>query len=127
MEIGPLSTVENAHQFLLALLRSVKFPIRNSKLEHPSSRCNCICVIVDTQNATFTVPQVKFQEVMDKYKDTLGKVNLRKQQLQSIIGSLLFVPKCVSTTGYFVNMLLHALREAKGKTIPLNEAVERPL
>ena len=50
-----------------------------------------------------------------------------KLQLQSIIGSLMFVAKCVKPTRYFVNRLLNALREAKDKTIKVNEDMKRDL
>ena len=51
--IGPLSTVENAYQFLLELLGNLGFPVCDSKLEPPSSKCNCLGVIVDTKMLHF--------------------------------------------------------------------------
>ena len=107
--IGPLSTVKKAYKYLMELLETLGFPISDSKLAPPSSRCNCLGVIVDTQNATLSVPQGKLCEIMDKCNNALGKAKVSKQQLQSIIGSLMFVAKCVRSTRYFVNRLLDTL------------------
>ena len=122
--IGPLSTVENAYKFLLELLENLGFPISSSKLEPPSIICNCLGVVVDTKNATLSVPQGKLLEVIDKCRNALGKASISKQQLLSIIGSVKFVAKCVKTTRYFVNRLLNALREATNKTISMNEVMK---
>ena len=103
--IGPLSTVENACKFLLELLESLRFPISGSKLEPPSTRYNCLGVIVDTETATLSVPEGNLLEVIDKCRNAGEKASISKQQLQSIIGSLIFVVKCVKPTRYFVNRL----------------------
>ena len=125
--IGPLSTVDRAYKFLLELLENLRFPISGSKLEPPSTRCTCLGVIVDTESATLSVPEDKLSEVINKCRNAMDKVTISKQQLQSIIGSLMFVAKCVKPTRYFVNRLLSALREANNKTIKVNEDMKRDL
>ena len=125
--IGPLSTVGKAYKFLLELLDNLRFPISGSKLEPPTTRCNYLGVIVDTETATLSVPQGKLAEVIDKCKNALNKASISKQQLQSIIGSLMFVAKCVKPTRYFVNRLLNALREAMNKNIKVSEDMKRDL
>ena len=127
LRIGPLSTVGKAYKFLLELLDNLRFPISGSKLEPPTTRCNCLGVIVDTETATLSVPQGKLAEVIDKCKNALNKASISKQQLQSIIGSLMFVAKCVKPTRYFVNRLLNALREAMNKNIKVSEDMKRDL
>ena len=124
---GPLSTVDKAYKDLLELLDNLRFPISGSKLEPPNTKCTCLGVIVDTETATLSVPEGKLSEVIDKCRNAMNKVSISKQQLQSIIGSLMFVAKCVKPTRYFVNRLLNTLREAKDKTIKVNEDMKRDL
>ena len=64
---------------------------------------------------------------MDKCRNTLDKASISKTQLQSIIGSLMFVAKCVKPTRYFLNRLLNTLREATNSTILLTEDMKRDL
>ena len=68
MGIGPVSTVHEAYSFVLNLLEKLGFPISSSKLESPSTRGNCLGVIVDTITCTVAVPDKKCTE-------TLGKCN----------------------------------------------------
>ena len=68
MGIGPVSTVYKAYSFLLNLLEKLGFPISSSKLESPSTRGNCLGVIVDTIACTVAVPDKILVE-------TLGKCN----------------------------------------------------
>ena len=125
--IDPLSSVEKAYKFFLELLEKLGFQISGSKLEPLSRKCNSLGVIIDTKNTTLSVPQGKLLEIVDKCRNALDNTSITKQQLQSIIGSLMFVAKCVKPSRYFVNRLLDALREATGKIIPLNENMKNDL
>ena len=86
--IGPISTVKKAYQFLLNLLQQLGFPSSNTKLDPPSRRCNCLGVIIDTNETTISVPKGKIEEILDKCNEALSKANITKRQLRSISGSL---------------------------------------
>ena len=128
MGIGPLSTVHNAYTFLLDLLEKLGFPISTSKLEPPSTTGNCLGVIVNTVTSTLSVPTKKLAEILNKCNCVHSQKYLTKRELQSIIGSLMFIAKCVKPTRFFVNRLLEALRKAtNGKYIPVTESIKRDL
>ena len=128
MGIGPVSTVHTAYSFLLNLLEKLGFPISTSKLESPSTKGNCLGVIIDTIASTLSVPDKKLKEILGKCNSAYNKENLTKRELQSIIGSLMFIAKCVKPTRFFVNRLLESLRKANNnKRIPVTESIKRDL
>ena len=128
MRIGPVSTVHKAYSFLLNLLQKLGFPISNSKLEPPSTRGNCVGVIVDTIACTVAVPDKKLTETLGKCNSAYKKNYLNKRELQSIIGSLMFTAKCVKPISFFVNMLLEGFRKANNENqIPVTDSIRRDL
>ena len=83
----------------------------------PSTVCNCLGVVVDTKEATLSVPTGKLAEIIKKCKKVNQQTQITRQELQSLLGSLMFIHKCVRPTRYFVNRLLEALRCSEKKHI----------
>ena len=72
-------------------------------------------------NKTLSVPREKFEEIINICNMWLPKTRATKNQLQSLLGSLLYVTKCVKPARYFLNRMLHLLRmNHDAKTISLN-------
>ena len=125
--VGKEKNIHDSFKFLLSILKKLGFPISKSKLAAPSTTCNCLGVIVNTKEATLSVPTEKLTEIMKKCKKVDNQTRITRQELQSLLGSLMFIRKCVRPTRYFVNRLLEALRSAESKNIKVTEDMRKDI
>ena len=95
-----------SYQFLRRFLERAGFPISLSKLAPPSTRCICLGVIIDTERESVTIPPGKLQQILDKCSSVQQSKNISKNQLQSLLGSLMFLHRGVKATRVFTNRLL---------------------
>ena len=123
--VGLNSTIHESFKELLQLLEDLGFPISKSKLRRPNSVCNCLGIIINVKDSTVSVPPEKLAEVIKKCQEIRNKSNTTKRGLQSVIGSLLFIHKCVTPTRFFVNRILQGLREAKGDRIAITQEMKK--
>ena len=79
----------------------------------PSTKIMCLGIEIDSVQATLSVPDHKLQEILQSCKDFIKYKTFTKKQLQSLIGSLMFIHKVVKPARYFVNRLLETLRGMK--------------
>ena len=107
---GRPGEVEIAFQFLKNLLEKLGFPISVSKLVEPAVKCHCLGILINTKERTLSLTAEKLSEIIDKCKQIMGRDYVTRRQLQSVIGSLMFLHKCVRPTRFFVNRLLQTLR-----------------
>ena len=83
-------------------------------------RLNCLGILVNTENVTISVPLDKLKEIDGICMLWCHKSHCNKRQLQSLLGSLLDVSKCVPTPRFFLNRLLDGLRPMEDKQqVPL--------
>ena len=100
------SKIDASFDALQSLLRHLCFEISMKKLVAPTTSMNCLGIMVDTINFTLAIPQAKMQEILQACDHWLHKNHCDKRQLQSLIGSLLYVTKCVHTSRFFFFILL---------------------
>ena len=67
--VGPQA--HNAFQYLLGMLQDLGFPISQSTLVSPTTRCNCLGIIVDTKECTLSIPYHKLKEILSQCECTL--------------------------------------------------------
>ena len=85
-------------------------------------------VLIDTINGTLSVPDEKMDEIVPLVKSWQRKTRSTKVQLQSLIGKLQFVTKCVRQSRIFLNRLLETLRNmGKKKSINLSASFRKDL
>ena len=94
----------------------------------PSTRQIVLGVLIDTVNGTVAVPEEKMQEIIGLVRDWQGKTRSTKTELQSLIGKLQFISKCVRKSRIFLNRLLETLRAMHNKkSINLSESFQKDL
>ena len=125
--IGPDSSVHKAYQKLLKILQDLNFPISDKKLVEPTTVCNCLGMILNTEKFTMSVPKDKLTEIIQKCRNTMQCHSISKRDLQSLIGSLMFMHKAVRSSRYFVNRILQELRQAGSGHIKVTENMLRDL
>ena len=83
---------------------------------------------VDTVAGTVAVPECKMNEILPLLKKWLRKRKTNKVDLQSLIGTLQFITKCVLQSRVFLNRLLDALRSMREKkSIILSDSFKKDL
>ena len=113
------SRIDASFDTLQRLLHVLGFEISEKKLEKPSTQLNCIGIIVDTKEFTVSIPKPKLQEIINTCNAWRHKTHCNKHQLQSLLGSLLYISKCVKMTRFFVNRLLDVLHSMEVSQVPL--------
>ena len=116
-----------SYQFLRHLLDRAGFSISLSKLAPPSTTCVCLGVIIDTVKETVTIPPDKLSQILDKCTAVQKSPHISKNQLQSLLGSLMFLHRGVKATRVFTNRLLEALRNMNSNTVQVTEDMRRDL
>ena len=85
-------------------------------------------VLINTVDGTVSVPDDRMAEIMELVSMWQGKSKSSKTELQSLIGKLQYVTKCVLQSRVFMNRLLETLRSMKSKkVIKLSESFRKDL
>ena len=110
---------------LYDLLGDLGLDISEKKLVFPSTKASCLGVIINTENFTVSVPAEKLNEIMNLCQQLQSKSRCNKCDLQSLLGRLLYITKCVKASRPFLNRMLDLLRQAdKQSQILLTEKWE---
>ena len=68
---------------------------------------------INTVAGTVSIPQAKLEQVKNVVTEWRTKNVCSKNQLQSLLGLLLYIHKCVKPARCFLNRMLEVLRNAK--------------
>ena len=107
-----LGQVNSAFESLYDLLADLGFEVSDKKPVRPATTCVCLGIEIDTEKFTVLISAEKLQEIMNLCKAWDGKLTCTKQELQSNLGSLLYITKCVQLSRVFLNRMLDLLRAA---------------
>ena len=66
---------------------------------------------MDTSNFTVSIPELKLSEILKLLQTWDNRETCTKQKFQSLLGSLLYISKCVRYSRFFLNRLLQNLRD----------------
>ena len=122
------SRVDASFDVLSSLLGRLAFEISQNKLIRPSTCVNCLGILVNTKNFTLSFPPQKMQEILLMCQTWHRKTTCDKHQLQSLLGSLLFISKCVRSSRFFLNRLLDVLRSIHDKDqVVLSQEAQRDI
>ena len=112
IRVGDIDVIDDAFDYLVKLLQDLSFPISKSKLISPTTVCHCLGIIINTVDYTLSIPNEKFNDIVEKCEAVYFNKFITLKQFQSVIGSLKFAYKCVKPTQFIINRLLDALRNA---------------
>ena len=82
------------------------------KLVAPATQVTCLGILIDTVKGTLSILPEKLEEINVTVRQWLSKNVVSKHQLQSILGLMLYVHKCVKPARVFINRMLELLRSA---------------
>ena len=110
---GTPTVAKRSFDALYDAMQKLGLCISNKKLIHPGTQAVCLGVLVDTVTGTVSIPPEKLGQVKDMVSTWSTKKYCTKRQLQSLLGLLLYIHKCVKPARYFVNRMLEVLRNAQ--------------
>ena len=109
--IGLPHEIHQSFQFLQDLLKDLGLTISQDKLVPPSTSVVCLGIMVNTIEKTISIPEPKLQEIKQLCIEWTTKTYCSKRDLQSLLGSLLYITKCVRSSRFFLNHMLQLLRD----------------
>ena len=108
--LGVPSVARASFDALRVLLRQLGLDVSQKKLIAPSTKAVCLGVEIDTVNRTISIPQEKLTKIHDMVNVWTSKHFCSMRQLQSLLGHLMYIQKCVKPSRFFVNRMLDLLR-----------------
>ena len=107
-------------------MRKLGLVISEEKLFAPHKCIPCLGIDVNIETEIIFIPGAKLTEIVALCKAWSQKTRAYKRELQSLIGSLLYIHKCVRPARLFVNTILATLREApESGTFSLSQEFHR--
>ena len=126
--IGLPDDIYHSFHTLMDLLQDLGLEISTSKLVEPTTVAVCLGIEINTINRTLRIPQPKLQEIQHICHSYVTKNKVTKPQFQSLLGSLLYITKCVKPARFFLNRMLFLLRQHASKNyVILNEDFKKDL
>ena len=108
------SVTWESYDALTHLMRQLGLTVSEKKLVPPSTQVTCLGVLIDTVKGTIAIPPEKLEQINEAVSHWLTKDMASRRQLQSILGLLLYVHKCVKPACIFLNRMLELLRASHG-------------
>ena len=105
-----MSKFKASFDALTALLLELGFDISKKKVVQPATRVTCLGVDIDTVEFTVSIPPDNVSEILSECQLWADRNEYTKKQLQSLLGKLLYVTKCVRISRPFLNCMLDLLR-----------------
>ena len=125
---GTPSVAKNSFDALIDVMTQLGLTISESKLVEPTTKAVCLGILVDTVQGTVAIPPEKLEVVKQMVNDWRGRKWCTKRQLQSLLGTLLYVHKCVKPARYFLNRMLTTLRSVSNPArVDLDQDFQRDL
>lgn len=110
IEVSLPAAADEAFEFCGRTLSRLGLEESLEKACSPSTRVICLGVEFDTVNMTMAVTQERLHELELLLQQWSHKLSATKRELQSLIGKLSFVTKCVRQSRLFLTRLLDLLR-----------------
>ena len=128
--VSPPDQGDYAYSQLECLLKKLGLEENIPKACPPSTIQTVLGVVINTIEMTVSVTPERMAEILGLVKKWKRKSSCKKKELQSLIGKLCFVCKCVRQSRIFLNRLLDTLRSVNWdstKNIKLSDEFRKDL
>lgn len=109
------------------LLADLGLPESVEKIQYPSTCVTWLGIRIDFQNMSLSVPETKLQEVRTWVGKALKCRSISRKHLQSMLGKLLHIAKCIRPARLFVARLLEGLRSMSHSYMKVNCDMKKDL
>ena len=122
------SVARGSYDRLCEILSDLGLDVSVKKLVASCTKVTCLGVDIDTVEKTIAIPEDKMRRIEAMLQEWKSKAFASRQQLQSLLGNLLYIHKCVKPARTFINCMLQLLRENYDKnSISLTHEFRRDL
>ena len=111
-----------AFKQLPELLDELGLPMKPHKRVSPTKALSCLGINIDIAHNIFRIDSNKLRAIYDECCMVRYKKKLNKKGMQSLLGKLIYIHKCVKPASIFINRILHLFRTSTGRTISLSES-----
>ena len=126
--LGTPDVARRSYDTLHDVMNKLGLDISHRKLVPPDTVAVCLGVEINTIKSTVSIPVDKLTQVVTLVNEWLPKTSCSRRQLQSLLGNLLYIHKCVKPARIFVNRMLDLLRaHYDASTITLTPDFHRDL
>ena len=120
---GTPDVARRSYDCLHNVIERLGLTISEKKLVVPTTSAVCLGVLIDTVKGTVAIPDEKMRQIRESVIHWQNKATCSKRQLQSLLGQLLYIHKCVRPARIFLNRMLDLLRQNyDANTIKLTQA-----
>ena len=106
--INPKSKAQQAFD---TLLQELGLPMNSDKRTPPTRTLTCLGICPDLNTNTLSIDAAKIEAIYDQCMKTLCRNTISKKHLQSLLGKLQYLHKCVKPARIFVNHILATFRQ----------------
>ena len=127
--VAAVSFGNEAYENLGKLLFDLGLLENKEKACPPSTIQLVLGIEINTVEGTMSVPEERMREIKALVSEWQGKTKSKKVDLQSLIGKLQFISKCVQQSRIFLNRLLETLRSmsSDSKFFQLSRSFQKDL
>ena len=109
--VGLPHEIHQSFMFLHYLLQDLGLEVSRSQLVAPATQVVCLGILVDTVAQMISIPTDKLQQIKNICSSWSSKTYCSKRDLQSLLGSLLYITKCIKPARYLLNRMLALLAQ----------------
>ena len=99
-----------AYKALTQLLQDLRVDISQEKLVPPTTRLEFLGVTFDSHTMTMEISNEKMKEIEAELSRWLLKTSAKRKEVESLIGKLQFLAKCIKAGRIFLSRLIHWIR-----------------
>ena len=123
--VAPSLTIAMAqYDMARGLLARLGLPEAMDKSQPPATSIKWLGINIDSVAGTMSVPHDKLEQLVSLAKAAVRRRSVTRKQLQSILGKMLHVAKCIKPARLFVARLLDELRGPRRLFINLNSSMK---
>ena len=109
------------------LLDEIGLPMNPDKRVPPTKALTCLGININIARNILSIDSHKLQAIYDECCMVRHKKKLNKKGMQSLLGKLIYIHKCVKPARIFINRILHLFKTTTSRTIFLSESFYRDI
>lgn len=113
-------TAWDHHIEVLTLLKQLGLPVAEEKIQVPSRAVQWLGININTSDMTLSIPTEKINETLRLVNKCNKRRSMTRRDLQSVVGKLVHIAKCVAPARLFIARLLETLRGGLKKYVKVN-------
>lgn len=117
--ISKAGAAQELHQFL-NILKTLNVPYKPSKLEGPSTELTFLGIQINTNKFSASVSEEKKQKIMNLLTEWHNKKWCHKKDIQSIVGSLMWLCQVIPQGRPFVQQFIKKLEGPHNSKFRIN-------